>query len=84
VHAETGKDAREYVHVEFRKTRPHWFPGQYSESDAELAFIRGNRTAAGRVLKDLGRHQAEALAKKYSTDLYSGKPGIHGQHRRKT
>jgi hypothetical protein len=72
---DSGKEMLEHVLTDFRKKAPHFWHTEAPPDLAELAFLNGNRTAAGQLVKAIGVEAAKAEAAKWGTDLYSGKPG---------
>jgi hypothetical protein len=72
---ETGKEMAEHALTDFRKRKPQFWHVEAPPDLSEQAFLHGNRTAAGQLVSAIGVKAAEAEAKKWGTDLYSGKPG---------
>jgi hypothetical protein len=72
---ESGKEMSEHALTDFRKRKPQFWHVEAPPDIAELAFLHGNRTAAGQLVSAIGVAAAEAEAKKWGTDLYSGKKG---------
>jgi hypothetical protein len=65
--ASTGKPITDPASEKaLRQTKPHWFPREYSESLADKAFAgRGNLTARGQLVREVGREEANKIAQTY-------------------
>jgi hypothetical protein len=65
------------VQEEFAKSHPHLLPPIFAVSDADKAFINGDLTAKGRLVKEIGIPAATELARRYGLDdVHDRKRGI--------
>jgi hypothetical protein len=56
------------VQATFAKSHPHLLPPVFQVSDADRAFINGDLTAKGRLVKEIGLVAANGLAARYGLD----------------
>jgi hypothetical protein len=61
-----------------QENKPHLLPRENQIADAELAFVgRGNKTAAARLIRELGQAEADRVAQMYGkAHALDNEPGV--------